>query len=98
MKCFDCAMKGIATETIGICHHCSAGICDTHGTLVSDPVTVPAVVMGTRVLPKRARLLFCHLCLAALRQNGVLEIKENWKPDEPASGSDSAMAESLKQS
>jgi hypothetical protein len=52
MKCFDCAMKGTATEAIGICHHCSAGLGDTHGALVSDAVTVPAVVMGTRVLPK----------------------------------------------
>ena len=67
MKCLDCGRKGNATEAIGICHHCSAGVCDIHGTLVSDPVTVPAVVMGRRVLPQRARLLFCNHCLAALR-------------------------------
>jgi hypothetical protein len=95
MKCLDCGRKGNATEAIGICHHCSAGVCDTHGTLVSDPVTVPAVVMGRRVLPQRARLLFCNHCLAALRQHGVLEVKEDWRADEPASGT--AMAERQKQ-
>lgn len=78
MKCLDCARNGTATETIGICQHCSAGVCDKHGTLVSDPVTVPAVVMGTRVLPLSARLLLCSHCLAALRQRGVLEINEDW--------------------
>jgi hypothetical protein len=85
MKCLDCAGKGTAAETIGICHHCSAGVCDTHSTLVSDPVTVPAVIMGTRVLPKRARLLFCNHCLTALRQRGVLEVKEDWSPEEAVS-------------
>jgi hypothetical protein len=39
MKCFDCGMKGSATERIGICHYCSSGVCDVHGALVSDPVT-----------------------------------------------------------
>lgn len=88
MKCLDCARKGTATETIGICHHCSAGVCDIHGALVLDPVTAPALVMGTRDLPKKARLLFCHHCLAALRQHGVLEFQGGWNPDDqPASGS-----------
>lgn len=87
MKCLDCGTQGNATETIGICHHCSAGVCDTHGTLVSDPVTVPIPVLGTRVLPQKARLLFCNHCLAALRQHGVLEVKEDWSADERASGS-----------
>jgi hypothetical protein len=96
MKCLDCARNGFATETIGICHHCSAGVCDTHGRLVSDPVTVPALVMGTRILPKRARLLFCNHCLSPLRQHGVLEVKEGWKPNELAF--DSAVAERQKQS
>jgi len=96
MKCLDCARKGTATEPIGICHHCSASVCDTHATLVSDPVIVPTVVMGTRVLPTRARLLLCHHCLAALRQHGVLEVKEDWKADEAVSGS--AVAERQKQS
>jgi hypothetical protein len=73
MKCLDCARNGTATETIGICHHCSAAVCDTHGTLVSDPVTVPTAVMGTRVLPLGARLLLCNHCLAALRQRDVLD-------------------------
>ena len=80
MKCLDCARNGATTEAIGNCHHCSASVCDSHSTLVSDPVTVPAVVMGTRVLPVRARMLFCNHCLAALRQPGVLEIKEDWTP------------------
>ncbi len=82
MNCLDCTRAGTATETIGICHHCSAGVCNAHGVLVSDPVIIPTVVMGTRILPQRARLLYCHHCLAALRQQGVLEVKEDWKPDE----------------
>jgi hypothetical protein len=82
MKCLDCARTGAAAEAIGICHHCSAGVCNAHGAVVSDPVIVPAVVMGTRTLPQRARLLFCRHCLAALRQQGVLEVKEDWNPGE----------------
>ncbi len=38
MKCLDCSAKGRDTEAIGICHHCSAGICVAHRSLVSDPV------------------------------------------------------------
>ena len=41
MKCLDCARNGATTEAIGNCHHCSASVCDSHSTLVSDPVTVP---------------------------------------------------------
>ncbi len=85
MKCLDCARNGGAGEAIGNCHHCSASVCDSHSTLVSDLVTIPVAVMGTRVLPLRARLLFCKHCLRALRQPGVLEIQEDWTQVEVAS-------------
>jgi hypothetical protein len=84
MKCFDCSNEGRAAEAIGTCHHCSAGVCESHGALVSNAVSVPVPVMGTKVLPIRARLLFCHHCLDALRQPGVREVMEDWRPDDPA--------------
>jgi hypothetical protein len=76
MKCFDCSIQGRAEETIGICHHCSAGVCESHGSLVSDPVTMQALILRTIILPKKARLLLCRTCREALGQPHDLEAQE----------------------
>ena len=69
MKCLDCSTsQGRATEAMGVCHHCSAGVCESDSALVSDPVTMQALIMRTVILPKRARVLLCNTCLEALGQ------------------------------
>jgi hypothetical protein len=69
MKCYDCWGEGVQTDAVGICHHCSAGTCGTHGTLVADPVLVHGPVARTVELPKKARALLCGVCRAALEQD-----------------------------
>ena len=68
MKCFDCSIEGRVADTIGVCHHCSTGVCRSHSSLVSDPVTMQALIMRTVILPKKARVLLCRTCLEALGQ------------------------------
>lgn len=36
--------------------------------MIADPVTMTALINRTVVLPKKARLLFCGICLTALQQ------------------------------
>jgi hypothetical protein len=69
MKCFDCSNNGRVADAVGVCHHCSAGVCSQDGTLVADPVTMQALILKEIVLPKKARVLLCHTCLAALTQS-----------------------------
>lgn len=69
MVCFDCARLGESREAVGLCHHCSAALCAEHARTVDDPVTATYTVCKTVVLPKRARLILCDLCRAALEQS-----------------------------
>jgi hypothetical protein len=69
MCCYECSQTGNRREAMGICHHCSVGVCQQHASLISDPVTMTQFISRTIVLPMRARLLLCHVCLAALEQN-----------------------------
>ena len=68
MWCYDCSQQAIRREAIGICHHCSAGVCTHHATMVADPVLGHQPVARVEPLPKKARELFCNTCLDALRQ------------------------------
>jgi len=79
MKCYDCHTAGQETEAIGVCHHCSAGLCEDHGTVVVDPILVQEPVMKTVALPKKARELLCRTCLGALRQRHAL-VEEPLEP------------------
>lgn len=76
MKCFDCSIQGRVADTIGVCHHCSAGVCEGHGSFVSDPVTMQAPLVRTIILPKKARVLLCRNCREALGQPHNLEAEE----------------------
>ena len=68
MKCYDCSLLGDGNEAIGVCHHCSVGLCAGHGTIVADPVLVHEAVAKVLELPKKARELLCQTCLDALSQ------------------------------
>jgi hypothetical protein len=68
MKCYDCSTQGGRTDAIGVCHHCSAGVCVDHGTFIMDPVLVHEPIARTVALPVKARELLCRTCLEALGQ------------------------------
>jgi hypothetical protein len=42
-----------------------------HASMITDPVTMTALINRTVVLPKKARMLLCATCLAALQQERV---------------------------
>lgn len=73
MRCYDCSVQGHRVEAIGVCHHCSVGLCAEHGTLVSDPILVNEPVARVVALPKKARELLCRTCLDALGQRHRME-------------------------
>ena len=68
MHCYECLQAGVTRDAIGLCHHCSAALCTEHAFVIADPVTTIYPLMKTVVLPKRARLLLCGTCKAALEQ------------------------------
>lgn len=64
-----CLQVGETRDAVGICHHCSAALCVEHICAVDDPVTAIYPLIRTVVLPpKKARLLLCGTCKAALEQ------------------------------
>jgi hypothetical protein len=69
MHCYECLRAGVTRDAVGLCHHCSAALCTEHACVVADPVTAIYPLMLTVVLPKRARLLLCGTCKAALEQS-----------------------------
>ena len=69
MHCYECSQTGIAKEAIGICHHCSAGLCGGHVYVEADPITLESSFAPTVVLPKVPRLLLCKTCKEALHQS-----------------------------
>jgi hypothetical protein len=71
MCCYECSQAGDRQEAVGLCHHCSVGLCPHHALMITDPVTMTALINRTVVLPKKARLLLCTTCLAALQQERV---------------------------
>ena len=68
MQCYECSSEGMTREAIGVCHHCSAGLCAEHACFVSDPLTARHPIAQTVVLPRRARVLLCPMCKNALEQ------------------------------
>jgi hypothetical protein len=68
MECYQCLQAGINREAAGLCHHCSAALCPEHIFAVEDPITLRHVLAPSVVLPKRARVLLCSTCKAALEQ------------------------------
>jgi hypothetical protein len=68
MYCYECSQAGTRQDAIGLCHHCSVALLQQHCWMIADPVTMTALINRTVVLPKKARLLLCSTCLAALQQ------------------------------
>jgi len=68
VHCYECLQLGETRDAVGICHHCSAALCREHIWAVDDPVTAIYPLVRTVVLPKKARLLMCGTCKAALEQ------------------------------
>jgi len=68
VHCYECLRAGETRDSFGLCHHCSAALCAEHIFAVDDPVTTTYPLMRTVVLPKKARLLLCGTCKAALEQ------------------------------
>jgi len=76
MTCYDCSLKGDHSEAIGVCHHCSVGLCAAHGTLVADPILVNVPLNRLVAVPKKAREFLCRTCLEALRQRHAMEMEQ----------------------
>jgi len=68
MHCYECCKNGTKRDAVGICHHCSAALCEDHTTVTEDPITAVYPVVKTVVLPKRARLFLCQTCKEAIEQ------------------------------
>jgi hypothetical protein len=68
VHCYECLQAGETRDAIGICHHCSAALCAEHIYTVEDPITATEPLVRKVVLPKKARLLLCGTCKAALDQ------------------------------
>ncbi len=68
MHCYDCSRLGRSTQALGLCHHCSAAICEEHASVIPEPVMGGHPLVQTVELPKRARLMLCGTCKVALGQ------------------------------
>lgn len=68
MLCYECSTFGEDRPAVGLCHHCSAGLCTEHACVAADPITTTYPVSKTVVLPRQARQLLCATCLRALEQ------------------------------
>ena len=68
MECYQCLQSGISREAVGLCHHCSAALCAEHIYAVEEPLMIKHLMVPATVLPKKARLMLCATCKAALDQ------------------------------
>ena len=73
MKCFECSLEGERSDAVGVCHHCSVGLCTEHAVLTADPILAHQPIAQVVELPKKARALLCRTCLDALRQHHAIE-------------------------
>jgi hypothetical protein len=71
MLCYECSITGCPRDAIGVCSHCSVALCAEHAQLVAEEITTRIPLVKSIVLPRRARLLFCQVCKAALEQCAV---------------------------
>jgi hypothetical protein len=68
MLCYECARQGLQREAVGLCTHCSAGLCIEHAKVVNTAVTADRPILRTMTLPLQARKLLCQVCKEALDQ------------------------------
>lgn len=68
MECYECLQSGIRQMAVGTCHHCSAALCSDHIEAIMEPLRITYAMAPERILPKKARLMLCRTCKAALDQ------------------------------
>jgi hypothetical protein len=68
MNCFVCAQSGVEQVAVGLCHCCSAGLCNEHTLERSRPVIAIAPLNREVALPLKTRELLCGVCKQALEQ------------------------------
>ncbi len=73
MRCYECSLMGNQTEAIGICHHCSTGVCAEHSGLYTHPLPGPEPAAKASGLPSHFRSLLCPHCMEAIRKRPELE-------------------------
>lgn len=74
MLCYECAVQGVRREAVGMCHHCSAGLCEEHAHVEASPVKAArrnktfGAVRWEVELAQPARQMLCAVCQSALHQ------------------------------
>jgi hypothetical protein len=68
MECFECRRLGAQRAAVGLCHHCSAGLCAEHAVVVERGIQAQFPINQVVTLPKRTRELLCSVCKEALAQ------------------------------
>ena len=65
MNCFDCALDGIVTPAVAVCHDCGVGVCIEHAVAREHHLTRTATINRIIVVEPPARLVRCEICSAA---------------------------------
>ena len=68
MQCYECSEAGKVQDAVALCHHCSAALCADHASIIADPMMAKAPLWKEVILPKRARIILCPTCKAAVEQ------------------------------
>jgi len=68
MICYECQQAGKRRDTVALCNHCSAALCQDHAQVLADPITAQYPVCKKVILPLRARVFLCSTCKDALQQ------------------------------
>ncbi|MCP5111478.1 MAG: DUF2180 family protein [bacterium] len=72
MLCYECSLSDTRVEAVGVCQHCSAGLCAAHSHVELETVKltranpVYGTVRETVALPVPARRFLCEICWRAL--------------------------------
>lgn len=64
MQCYECSKRGIQREAVGLCHHCSAGLCADHAIATDEPVLAQFPINRTVVLP----FIAANFCVLFVRR------------------------------
>lgn len=75
MLCYECSKVAKHREAVGLCHHCSAGLCAEHAGVVTDAITKTYPLCMSVELPQKARQLLCGTCLRALQQVRIMDLQ-----------------------
>jgi hypothetical protein len=68
MSCYDCSLHDELREAVGLCHRCSAGLCNYHLHMAEQAITVVRVRQTRGHIALQARRLIRIASKAALEQ------------------------------